>query len=115
MKDKLIVVESDHGYKYRIQWYLVEEDDIGATLGEEPISKSPSKSEDWENWKANTIAASRHPEKVLEGFYWNSRSDATAILREINLAFKVKEDKPFPEWAQQALKAGWKPPKGWKG
>lgn len=121
-KDKL-VLEYSNGGLFEIAWYLVEEGDLGARLGEG--DKAPptdaevaaaETDEDWEHRRATQIAAaSKGVEKYgYDPYRWERRADAQACLREINVVLKAGRVKPMPDWAVKAAAAGWKPPKGWK-
>lgn len=111
MKDKL-EVRHDRGI-YRITWWIAEDGDYGADL--EPTSKpEPTERDEWEWWAANKAAAEATPKPQTDrnGFFWESNAAATTALRQIKAALKV--ERPLPEWAKQALAAGWPMPKGWK-
>jgi len=46
---------------------------------------------------------------------WEDYDEAEAVLRTIVAEVNADEAKtPLPDWAQTALAAGWKAPKGWK-
>lgn len=46
---------------------------------------------------------------------WYTRSGASKALAAAKAALTIhRSAKPWPEWAKQALAAGWKAPKGWK-
>lgn len=119
MKEKLIVYD-DRGI-YRIGWYLPDDDDMGMSLGEDLSSISQCKDKEH---KAATIALYQVANKLCNlegmeldgfGFYWESKSKAQAALRLAKQAVKdLGSATPMPEWAKQALAAGWKAPKGWK-
>jgi hypothetical protein len=114
-KDRLVLV--DKAYHFSIKWYLAEEHDFGATLGEDsrpPSSKPPADRGDWEHWAANKALweMQPRPRRNKEGFYWDTRAEAMralAVVKEV-----MKQGRPMPEWAQKALAEGWKPPKGWR-
>lgn len=101
MKDKLIVQE-DRGV-YRIFWWLAEEQDLGAELGD-------GHEEGDDKHAVATRAAKTTPgvEKDSRSYYWESRSAASAALQIANAALK---NKPLADWERKALAAGWKPPK----
>ena len=106
-KDRLVVHEDRHGY--RIVWFLADEQDHGATLGE-----GWSRCDDDDPYGDHGIAT-RAAKKTLgverdeRGFYWESRSVAQTALKVIKAALK---NKPLEDWEQKALAAGWKPPAG---
>lgn len=133
-KDKLIIVEDHHG-NYQIQWYLAEEQDTGATLGDEccrasepllliwgrALDRGEVKDEDLEHCAATVGAASQkhtemYPVNTIDsGFYWEHRSDAQQALALAKLRIKeAREKTPWPQWARDAVAHGWKAPKGWK-
>lgn len=115
-KDRLVIVERD--YRFRIGWYLADEGDIGAVLGEgrryTARNLKAARGADREHILAELAAAKTSGVERHAGFYWHTRADATAALRSINLALKMDGGAPWPEWAQKAHAAGWKAPKGWK-
>ena len=126
MADKLIMVESRIGYA--IQWYLEDGGDLGATLGEGETHQSLCKMDrEFESGKTDkyslehnvaTLAAWKHEgmqHNYDEGFYWESKTGATQALRLAKIAVKeLRDNKPWPDWAKQAMAHGWKVPKGWK-
>lgn len=112
MADKLMVYE-DRGV-YRIGWYLPDDDDMGITLGED--LKDINQCDDKEH-KAATQAVEALDDSVIDqyGFYWESKSAAQKVLKVAKQAVEnLNSATPIPEWARQALIAGWKAPKGWK-
>jgi hypothetical protein len=49
------------------------------------------------------------------GYGWESKKKATAFKTLLTATMKnLQEERPLPEWTKEALKAGWKAPKGWK-
>jgi hypothetical protein len=117
MADKLVVY--DDGF-YRLGWSIEENDgEIGATVGEtlkavdDPEPDRANK-DDWEFWKAETIARGSEPNRDECGYRWPSQKAAREVLRQIQAAFKQRAVPEMPTWAVKALAAGWKPPKGWK-
>jgi hypothetical protein len=114
MADKLVVVEEK--FLYYIQWELDDGDDMGAYLcqdKEDGTGDPPKERDEWEQWAASR--AVRGAEGVafdFKGAYWESEKLARAALRVAKEA--LKQERPLPDWAQKALEAGWKPPKGWK-
>lgn len=116
MKDHLVVHQAGDGYFY-IAWYLAEEQDFGAYVGEGPLgTKEPdrlSERDEWECWTADKIAR-EDPDHIDEdmGYCWETAAAAKRVLAQINLAFKAP--RPLHDWEKKALEAGWKPPKGWE-
>ena len=50
-----------------------------------------------------------------EAWVWPDRKAAAAVRQAIVAAVNAKKaETPLPDWAQKALAAGWKAPKGWK-
>jgi hypothetical protein len=100
---------------YRIFWIVDDEfspDDSGngACVGEE--------GDDPEMTIANVVAEkSESAEKDGSGFLWSSEREARAVLKNVKAAIRIYHDqmanRPWPEWAEKALAAGWKSPKGW--
>ncbi len=123
MADRLVVFERRD--LYRIGYYLEDEEDIGAVLGEDLNIDIPEQdpgldwglNSDWDYKIAvKTILSLPDIEKDNQGFYWETRNQAQKILKLIKIALKNYQDskKDLPDWAKKAIAAGWKPPKGWK-
>jgi hypothetical protein len=125
--DILEVVEEDE-HEYRLKWWIPENGDYGATVGESGTKPVKEKDTDIE-WYTAEIVAHRllkaKPDSDVFGldkcgFWWSSKSAAATVLRQIRnetqLALRLeKESKDeWPEWAVTAAAAGWKPPKVWK-
>lgn len=111
MKDRLVIEEERRGYRYFIAWYLADDGDIGALLGD----THPHNGTDEHDIASR--AAHEASEGTIEssGYFWETKAQATTALRAANAALKVARSKiPLPEWAKRALAAGWKMPKGWK-
>ena len=116
MKEKLIVYEDRNAGQrvYRIGWYLPDDEDMGMTLGED--LSDIAQCDDKEH-KAATQAIEAWDDVELDGdgYYWESKSKAQAALRVAKQAVEeLSSTTPMPEWAKQALAAGWKAPKGWR-
>lgn len=117
-KDRLFVDDRDR-HCFRIAWYLAEDDDEGATLGEgdnyTTTDLAQAKGEDRPHIVACiTAAVTDGVAQDSRGYYWESRRAATTALRRISLAIKNDGGPPWPEWATKAAAEGWKAPKGWK-
>lgn len=116
MRDHLCVTEEGN-YCFYLAWYLADEQDFGARVGEGPVdyTKEPDRAnnpDEWECWTANRIAREDPDhEKDAIGFFWDSKSGAQRVLTKIKAAFKAK--RPLADWEKKALDAGWRPPKGW--
>lgn len=135
MKDKLVITEDHHG-NYQLQWYLGEEQDLGAVLGADcsaeskpllliwgrALDKGEVHAEDLEHWAATVGAASQkrcemyqRSHGTVSGFYWEHKSDAQQALKLAKLRIEeAKAKTPWPQWARDAVAHGWKAPKGWK-
>lgn len=127
-KSKLEVIEEAGAYW--ISWYFPDEDDYGSCLGDAgpscPYTREQVKAEqDPEEREsmafaiaAYSIALPTKPysgQKLGYGFWWESRRDAEAALRQIKAEAKaILQGAGLPEWAKTALAHGWKPPRGWK-
>lgn len=114
-KDKLVIEESRSPYGYRIWWYLADEQELGACVGEGKLwtkKETPTEPEEWECWTVEVTIKSLEPNLDGTGFYFETITEARNALKVANEALKQK--RPLPEWAKMALKHGWKPPKGWK-
>jgi hypothetical protein len=128
MADQLVVDHYAGGI--RIVWSLDDGDDIGAILGERHGEKLPSQppkdDADAECWYADQEARKIFKDaggesmfKDSAGYFWETEKQAEAALKRIQTTIDLgmarrRGEKPLPEWAQEALKQGWKPPKGWK-
>jgi regulator of RNase E activity RraB len=115
-KEKLKIYE--HGSVFRIGWYIPEDEDFGATLGEDL-----SCIEYYDDTDLDHVIITKYlmSKKDIEidgfGYYWESRSAASKILKELKdylVVAMASQKKELPEWALTALENGWKPPKGWK-
>ena len=130
MADRLLVLDARRE-GYCIGWWLEEDDDIGATIGDgydyktfsdEAIREKTEEDDRLHNIAGRTLEKlSKDPKWSVgmtrdhEGFRFDSRAKAREALRLIKAEFKAFESKtPYPEWAVKALAAGWKAPKGWK-
>jgi hypothetical protein len=110
MADRLIV-DGEHT-TWRIAWFLADEGDIGAVLGEGPIGHDIPSTDD-ENWshRVATLVVSSSPgcQRDHGGFYFETRLLAQAAMKAANATIK---NKPLADFEKKALAAGWKPPKG---
>ncbi len=124
MKDYVFVTKDYRGH-WRLQWFIVEDDCEGAVLGEYDYAKeelethlSGKNGEDREFYIAEIAALDRSgaPGRQHDryGHFWESEKEAKAALRIVKAALKNDGGRPMPDWAKQALAAGWKAPKGWK-
>ena len=127
--DFLEVVEFNTD-EYRLRWWLPEDDDYGAVVGEG--GRLPTKKcktiEDIESYTAEAVAfrlLKAKPDSDVfgldsQGFWWATKPAAASVLRQISsetqtaIKFASESKEGWPEWAVTALNAGWKPPKGWK-
>lgn len=116
MKDKLIL--SDDDGSWRIVWFLAEEQEQGAFLGDtvySPHDLTRAKPEDRDHVAATLAArASEGSRHDSGGYHWPTRREALAALKECRAAIAgAKSGAPWPDWAIKAKAAGWKAPKGW--
>lgn len=109
-QDKLILNECRD--RTRICWWIDGEE--GAHLGDY-LSGGPSPPEDDDHYIATEAALTVEAETDCAGLYWETRAAASKALTAAKAALKAhRSAKPWPEWAKQALVAGWKAPKGWQ-
>jgi hypothetical protein len=108
----------DRNYKYRLSWYIPEDNGIGGSVGDVKHTESDLKTVDADAVDAVIayLTASKLDGVLTDhaGFYWESRAKAQAALRVVKAAIAAGADRPMPDWAQKALAAGWKAPKGWR-
>jgi hypothetical protein len=126
-KDHLEVIEGANGY-FRLQWWLPEEDDYGAIVGEAGSEPTKDNETDLEWYTAEIVCFRLHkanPDSDTfgldsRGFFWTSKSGVSKVLSQINvetrgaLQSKSTTQEGWPEWALTAKTNGWRPPKGWK-
>ena len=124
--DRLEVTDGPQGYYLR--WWLPEEDDYGATVGESGTEPTRTKDIDIEWYTAEVVCfrcLKATPDSDTfgldkQGFWWTSKSKANKVLAQIRAETKValqakgESGAEWPEWAITAKANGWKPPKGWK-
>lgn len=124
MADKLVIDDWSSAH-WRIAWFLEEDADTGAHLGETVFTKADLKKEKHPESRdhiAASLAAARSAGvELFEGAYcWRSKRDVQQALRECNAAIKADRavrkgtTKTWPDWAIKAKAAGWKPPKKWQ-
>lgn len=114
-KDRLILDEDRSGL-WKIVWYLAEcgDYDYGAYLGDAHPHSSDSKDDHDIASRAAFDAVAPYSHNHV-GYCWETRADAQKALRAAKTALLDAYSKtPLPDWAKQALAAGWKMPKGWK-
>lgn len=115
-KDKLQVFEGNFGFY--VAWFLADECDGGARLGDGYSGRSrppPENREDYECWLSERVAYEIAADAYVPGrgvYLWDSRTEASRVLRVINE--RLKQPRDLPDWAKKALAEGWKPPKGWQ-
>lgn len=117
MKPKIDIYRD--GYYYGLAWF--DEDGEGLRFGEcsevEDAAAAPKERDLAEHWHAYRAALTVGDcSKIARGtLQWESQSRVVAARAAARAAVKLATAKvPWPEWAKQALAAGWKPPKGWK-
>lgn len=118
-KDKLFVRDDDSRRVYRITWFLADDGDHGADLGDgdeyTDADLADALGDDRPHIVACMAAAkSDGVERDRRGYFWESHRDAATALRACNIAIKNDGGPPWPEWATKAAAEGWKAPKGWK-
>jgi len=93
-----------------------DEDGVGATLGDDPedgTGPAPSDLDEYEHWLACNVAPTTGGcINGPRGYAWETLHEAKQACRAINIRLKLPRG--LPTWAQTAINAGWKPPKGWK-
>jgi len=108
----------DRHSKYRLSWYLPEDQDFGGSVGDSVYTEADLKTAaaDDVDCVVAYLTASKLDgvQKDYNGFFWESRSQAQAALRIVKAAIAAGVDRPIPDWAQKALAEGWRAPKGWK-
>ena len=123
-------IQEDDQDGYCIQWYNSDEGDLGAYFGDGDFEfrhtanegfLKPHPDEDDPDWlEAHNLAVADCKAQGIGtltkmGFTFESKSKAQRALALLRSAAKrIKDDKPWPDWAVKAQAAGWKPPKGWK-
>lgn len=118
MTARLAIDERGYDGEYRIGWFLSEDGDFGAMIGETKYTEAQiakmTDREDHECALAYLAALKTDGYRVdWRGLIWESRSAAQKALRAIKAAI-ANADHPWPEWAVKARAEGWTPPKGWK-
>lgn len=118
MVDKLIV-DDTYG-PIRLTWWIEEDSDFGASVGDgyKPKETEPSREKDEEKWRWWVAERVALPFADLErgysgGFEFESVAKARAALAAIKMAWSAK--RPMNEHEKWCLSQGWKPPKGWTG
>lgn len=110
-RDRLVVNE-ERGV-YQIAWFLAEEQDIGAALGE-CGTKPEAPTNEHEAAEAAVWGMADGSAVTRSGLYWETSSGARAALAVAKAAVaQFNSKKPWPEWTKHALAAGWKAPRGW--
>jgi hypothetical protein len=115
MKPRIDVYKE--GYRYGLAWF--DEDGEGLRFGEldevENLNEPPVEKDVREHWHAYKAALAVGDWELDRVLLWDSKRAAAEAKRAANAAVKLcASKKPLPEWAAQALGAGWKAPKGWK-
>lgn len=117
---KLVVTENNFGQLgYVLVWLDTEDREYGAKIGERGLLHNPPTDVDdpeWDDKMATYLAGQDYTANynTLCGFWWERKSEAARCLARIKNEWKIALSKrPWPEWAQTALREGWKPPKGW--
>lgn len=119
-KDRLVVDDRD-SYKFRLTWWLADDQEMGGSVGDQVYLQAnldrPMDRADRDCAIAYLTAKATAGVTVKtlgSELWWRNRKDATNALRAINAALKAdRSATPWPEWAVKATAAGWKAPKGW--
>lgn len=125
VKDHLVVAYVPDSYsEFQLVWYNAEEGEHGASIGEYDGDVSDCTDDDdrlfrlaervvqrlADEWGADAVY--RSSSRIAWQF--SSKSKATEALRQIKAEWKaLQAATPWPEWAVEAVRNGWKPPKGW--
>ena len=113
----LIVNDSEsNNWKYRLSWYLPDDGDIGGSVGDMSYTEIDLKELDDVDVAIVYLAVAKLDgiQRDFSGFFWETQAAAQSALRIAKAAIAAGVDRPLPDWARQALAAGWKAPKGWK-
>lgn len=120
MSKARLVVDDSHArnWRYRLTWYLPDDGDMGASVGDHVYKDGDLKTlgpEDVDCAIAYFAAKKTDGvERDHNGFFWESKAMASNALRVVKAAIAAGVERPMPEWAATAIAAGFKPPKGWK-
>ncbi len=113
-----LVIDIQDG-AHRLAWYLPEEADVGAYVGERQLNDAPGETDEERKarWEIMTADAAAKPFSCgvssSYGYEFETRKQAQLALLAANESL-LNGGAPMPQWATAALAAGWKPPKGWK-
>lgn len=114
MAQERLVLDGWRG-TFRICWLIVDDGEEGAHLGDYLDGSCPAPDKNSEHYIATEAARVVGAEFDSIGLYWHSNAAASKALAAAKAALTIhRSAKPWPEWAKQALAAGWKAPKGWK-
>jgi len=104
---------------WRVAWYLPEDEDFGAYVGDRDVSEYTGGSDEKKKarWEIMTADAAAKPfadgRKDMYGYRFDSEKQARLAMLAANTSL-LNSGAPMPDWAVKATAAGWKPPKGWK-
>lgn len=120
-EDRLCVIEGVWGVAkdgalengYALGWW--SDGEVGLLVGQ-CSAEDLARETDIEVRIAHEEAAKLHGcSRAGEAYVWSTSKQAAAVLRTIKAQVKAAQAKrSLPKWAEQALAAGWKPPRGWK-
>ena len=116
--DSYLGIDEQEG-AFRLAWYLPEDEDFGAYVGDRDVSKDTGGSDEDKKarWEISVADAAAAPfadgGKDMYGYRFDSEKRARLALLAANTSL-LNSGAPMPEWAVKATEAGWKPPKGWK-
>lgn len=118
-----VVFAGDNEAPFRAYWWIAEDGDDGAMMGEMIPSATrcnaaqEKRTDDAEYFTAimamKSFALTKRDDR---GFYWDTAANAGFAIDAANRAILAYRSgtKAEPEWAQTARAHGWKPPKDWK-
>jgi len=119
MPKKPVLTITEENFGWQIAWYFFDTEDLGAVLGDDEYMEAQLATVDPidRDHALATITARATKgvqRRTHHGYFWDTRSEATAALAIIKVTLKTDKGAPWPEWAIKAKAAGWKPPKNWK-
>lgn len=113
-EDGCYLAIDDRSEGFYIAWYIPEDSDFGAYVGEDSAPpKPPEDKEGWECWVAHKAVEPLADDKDDRGFVFETEKKAKLALAAADDALSNGHT-PWPAWAIQAKDAGWTPPEGWK-
>jgi hypothetical protein len=110
-------IHFEQKYVWRAGWLVNDEEygeEVGLWLGQAPQlePEDGAEREEWETYLVDQALKVAGTECDNDGFFWETESQCKKALKLAREAMKF--ERPVPDWAQKAIAAGFKPPKGWK-